>query len=282
LRQRFFARLQLMFYAGAGLAQHVWDELDAMAVATVGERVTMLAGFGATETAPFCLIARPDAAQAGKVGLPARGVELKLLPNAGKLEARVRGPNITPGYWRDENLTRDAFDEEGFYRLGDALAWVDPDRPELGLRFDGRISEDFKLSTGTWVSVGTLRSRLIAGLSPFLRDAVIAGLDRDYVAALLVPDPAACAAFCDGGDWPSDARLHAALAASLRRLADTATGSSTRVRRACLLHAPLDIDAGEVTDKGSINQRAVLRQRASLVAELFAEPPLLHIISIED
>ena len=283
LRQSFFARLQLMFYAGAGLAQHVWDRLDALAVETVGERICMLAGFGSTETAPFCLIARPDCAQAGMVGLPSRGVTLKLVPNADKLEARVRGPNITPGYWRQPALTAEAFDEEGFYRLGDAIDWVDARRPELGFRFDGRISEDFKLSTGTWVSVGTLRSKLIAGLTPYLRDVVIAGIDRDYVAALLVPDALACRALCDGRhDWQHDARLHAALSAALRQLAAAATGSASRVRRAALLHGPLDIDAGEITDKGSLNQRAVLRHRATLVAELFAEPRHGHIIAIED
>ena len=282
LRKTFFANLQLMFYAGAGLAQHVWDALDALAVETVGERITMLAGFGSTETAPFCLIARPDCAQAGVVGLPARGVALKLVPNADKLEARVRGPNITPGYWRQPELTAAAFDEEGFYKLGDAMAWVDPARPELGFRFDGRTSEDFKLATGTWVSVGTLRAGLVAGLAPYIRDAVIAGIDRDYVAALLIPNVDACRTLADADDWPTHPRLHAALAAALGKLAAAATGSASRIRRATLLHHSLDSDAGEITDKGSLNQRAVLRHRAPLVADLFADPRPPHIISIED
>ncbi len=282
LRRKFFARVKLLFYAGAGLAQHVWDDLETMAMETVGERVTILSGLGSTETAPFCIIWNQHA-RSGVVGLPARGVELKLLPNAGKLEARVRGPNITPGYWRRPDLTADAFDEEGFYKLGDALSWIDREKPEQGLRFDGRISEDFKLSTGTWVSVGPLRNRLIAALSPYLRDVVIAGIDRDYIAVLLLPDPGACAALCGGStEWAKDARVHEAFADALRDLAATATGSSMRVRRACLLHGPLSIDAGEVTDKGSLNQRAVLRQRASLVEDLYAEPKLPHIISIED
>ncbi len=254
----------MLFFAGAGLAQHVWDDLDAQAVATTGERITILTGLGSTETAPFCLIARPNCAHAGVIGLPVPGIDLKLVPHAGKLEVRVRGPNITPGYWRNPGLTRDAFDDEGFYRLGDAMAWIDEARPELGLRFDGRITEDFKLSTGTWVSVGTLRAKLIAALSPYLRDAVVAGIDRDYLAVLLVPDAAACAALCaPNADWANDARLRNRLAAALRELARTATGSSTVVRRACLLTAPLDIDAGEITDKGSINQRAVLQARAA-------------------
>ena len=289
LRRTFFKRVKLLFYAGAGLAQHVWDALDELAVATVGERITMLTGLGATETAPFAIVCRPDVTGSGIVGLPVTGNDLKLVPTGGKLEARLRGPNITPGFWRQEELTRAAFDEDGYYKLGDALKFIDPARPELGLMFDGRISEDFKLATGTWVSVGPLRARLIAGLAPYVRDVVIAGHDRDFVSVLLIPDIASCRAGC--ADLPADAAeadvlAHPALVADLRRaltaLAATSTGSSTRVLRAVLLHAPPSIDAGEITDKGSINQRAVLAHRADLVTALYADPPPGFVIRVEE
>jgi feruloyl-CoA synthase len=289
LRATFFARVKLLFYAGAGLAQHVWDALEELAVATTGERIAMLTGLGATETAPFALVCRPDVTGAGIVGLPVTGNDLRLVPVGGKLEARLRGPNITPGYWRQEAATRAAFDEEGYYKLGDALRFIDPERPELGLLFDGRISEDFKLATGTWVSVGPLRARLIAGLAPYVRDVVIAGPDRDYVAALLIPDLPACRALCDrlaacagGGVVLAHRGVTGAVQRALTALAATATGSSTRVRRALLLADPPSIDAGEITDKGSINQRAVLAHRADLVAALYADPPGPHIICVEE
>jgi feruloyl-CoA synthase len=289
LRATFFARVKLLFYAGAGLAQHVWDALEELAVATTGERIAMLTGLGATETAPFALVCRPDVTGAGIVGLPVTGNDLRLVPVGGKLEARLRGPNITPGFWRQEAATRAAFDEEGYYKLGDALRFIDPERPELGLLFDGRISEDFKLATGTWVSVGPLRARLIAGLAPYVRDVVIAGPDRDYVAALLIPDLPACRALCDrlaasagAGEVLAHPAVTGAVQRALTALAATATGSSTRVRRALLLADPPSIDAGEITDKGSINQRAVLAHRADLVAALYADPPGPHIICVEE
>ena len=289
LRQRFFSRVKLLFYAGAGLAQHVWDALEELAIGTVGERIVMLTGLGATETAPFAIVCRPDMTGSGIVGLPVTGNDLKLVPNGGKLEARLRGPNITPGFWRQDDLTRAAFDDEGYYKLGDALKFIDPARPQLGLLFDGRISEDFKLATGTWVSVGPLRARLLEALAPYVRDVVIAGLDRDYIACLLIPDIAACRAVSTGlaGDAGSaDVLAHPALRTVLGRtlttLAGAATGSSTRVRRALLLHEPPSIDAGEITDKGSINQRAVLARRAGLVAALYAGPPPADAICIED
>ncbi len=280
LRKTFFARVQLLFYAGAAIAQHVWDDLDALAIETTGTKIQMLAGFGSTETAPFALICRPDCATAGVVGLPSPGIDLKLVPNADKMEARIRGPNITPGYFRNPGKTAEAYDEQGFYSFGDAMRWVDPARRELGLMFDGRITEDFKLATGTWVSVGGLRARLMDRLGPYLRDAVIAGINQDFPAILIIPDPAACATICPGVEDPL---AHPALAAELsRRLAEMArdsTGSSTRVARAIILREPPSLDAGEVTDKGSINQRAVLTRRAALVADLYAEPPPPHVIT---
>ncbi len=260
LARHFFSRLRMLFYAGASLAPHVWEGLEEVAAATVGERIMMMTGLGATETAPFAIATRPDCTGPGIVGLPAPGVVLKLVPNGTKLEARVRGPNITPGYWRDEARTRAAFDDEGFYQLGDALSFVDPARPELGFRFDGRVSEDFKLATGTWVSVGPLRADLVRALAPYARDVVVAGADRDDVRVLIVPDAAARA---------PGARDD--IAARLRALAAAATGSSRRVVRAALLWPALSIDAGEVTDKGSVNQAAVLAERRDVVESLYAE-----------
>jgi feruloyl-CoA synthase len=206
------------------------------------------------------------AARAGTVGLPVDGVEMKLAPVNDKLEARFRGPNITPGYWRDPELTRAAFDEEGYYRTGDALRFLDPEDPAQGLEFDGRLSEDFKLTTGTWVSVGPLRARLAAAGAPYLQDSVITGHDRDEVGALVFPNLQACRGMAPEA-------LRASLQKALDALAAQATGSSNRIARALILEEPPSIDAGEVTDKGSINQRAVLRRRAHLVEQLYSERP---------
>jgi len=198
-------------------------------------------------------------------------VELKLVPVGSKLEARLRGPSITPGFWRDPQRTRAAYDEEGYYRLGDAVAWVDRADPSKGLAFDGRLDEDFKLSTGTWVSVGPLRARLLTSLAPYAQDVVIAGHDRDEVTALIFPNRATC-------DALDVDLLRAILSGCLGEVCAAATGSSTRVPRALMLDEPPSIDAGEVTDKGSINQRAVLRHRAALVEDLYAQPAPAHVI----
>jgi feruloyl-CoA synthase len=271
LRARFFRRVEVLFYAAAGLGQRFWDELQQLAVEACGERVRMVTGLGATESAPFALCIASDDARAGMVGLPVPGVELKLVPVGDKLEARLRGPNITPGFWHDPRRTHAAFDEEGYYRLGDALVWVDPADSSKGLAFDGRLDEDFKLSTGTWVSVGPLRARLLASLAPYAQDVVIAGHDRDEVTALIFPNRATCDALRIDD-------LRAILAGCLGEVCAGATGSSTRVPRALMLDEPASIDAGEVTDKGSINQRAVLRHRAALVADLYALPAPAHVI----
>jgi feruloyl-CoA synthase len=265
LRKTFFGRLGLLQYAAAVLPQPVWKAYEELAVQTCGERILWITGYGATETAPFLMSTNRGAARAGTVGLPVDGVEMKLAPVNDKLEARFRGPNITPGYWRDPELTRAAFDEEGFYRTGDALRFLDPEDPAQGLEFDGRLSEDFKLTTGTWVSVGPLRARLAAAGAPYLQDSVITGHDRDEVCALLFPNLQACR-----GMPPETLRTH--LQQALDRLAGESTGSSNRIARALLLEAPPSIDAGEITDKGSINQRAVLRTRADLVEMLYTEP----------
>ncbi|MGA2213466.1 MAG: feruloyl-CoA synthase [Bryobacteraceae bacterium] len=282
-RDRFFEKLRLMYYAGAGLSQPVWDELQELAVESCGQRILMFTGLGSTETGPAALFPYWEEDRAGHVGLPAPGVELKLVPAGEKTEARLRGPSITPGYWRQPELTRDAFDGEGFYCLGDALQFVDPADPGKGFIFDGRIAEDFKLATGPWVSVGPLRAKFLAHCAPYLRDIVFAGHDGDYVAALIFPNVEACRALVTSG---SDAevvrheRVRAKFTKLLQELVQTGTGSSNRVVRALLMEDPPSIDAHEVTDKGSFNQRAVLSHRAALVGELYAPQPSARVIVI--
>jgi len=264
LRRSFFAGVRLLFYSAEGLPQHVWDALDEMAMAERGARLPMITSLGATETAPFSLCVREDCSASGHVGLPAVGNELKLAPVGGKMEARVRGANVTPGYWRDPEATARAFDEEGWYCFGDALDWIDAARPELGFRFDGRLAEDFKLSTGTFVSAGPLRAAIIAAFAPFAKDAVVCAPDRGFVTALLIPEAGADA---------SEEELRARLCAM------PGGGSSMRVERVAVLREPLSMDAGEVTDKGSVNQAAVRRHRAALVEALYAEPPGAGVVS---
>jgi feruloyl-CoA synthase len=279
LSRRFFSRLNLMMYAGAGLAQHTWSALERLAVEATGERVILATGLGSTETAPFSLMCTTDQRVAGNIGVPARGLTLKLVPVEGKLEARLKGPNITPGYWRDPALSAAAFDEEGFYRLGDAFRFADPNDASKGLYFDGRLAENFKLSTGTWVSVGALRARLIDHFGEIVRDAVITGLDRGYIGALVFPDIAMCrklAGLTDSapaGGVLAHPRVRRLFAEKLKSYDRTSTGSSTRVERLLLLAEPPSIDLGEMTDKGSINQRAVLRHRADRVEELYEDSP---------
>jgi len=287
LRRNFFSRLKLLFYAGAGLNQTTWDDFTQLAIETTGERIIFLTSLGSTETAPLAVACTWEFDRPGNIGLPAPGVELKLVPNEGKLEARLRGPHITPGYWRQEDLTRAAFDEEGFYKIGDALKFADPDDPLKGLLFDGRIAEDFKLSTGTWVSVGPLRARFIDHFAPYVRDVVFAGPDRDVIAALVFPDIEACRklaglpADAAPGAIVDDAKVRAKFAELLTRLAALSPGSSTRVTRAVLMAEPPSMDKSEATDKGSINQRAVLRNRAALVDELYATPLSSRVIAAE-
>ncbi|MDI1343733.1 MAG: feruloyl-CoA synthase [Pseudolabrys sp.] len=277
LRKNFFSRLNVLFYAGAGISRSVRDDLTALAVETTGERIIFLSSLGSTETAPAALVCTWDFDSPGNIGLPFPGVELKLVPNSGKLEARLRGPHITPGYWRQEHHTRDAFDAEGFYKLGDALKFADPDDPGKGLLFDGRIAEDFKLSTGTWVSVGPLRARFIDFFAPLVRDVVFAGADRDDIGALVFPDIEACRTLAGfdakaTADAIVDAPAVRAKFAELLRAFAAGQGSSMRVMRLTLMAEPPSLDKAEMTDKGSINQRAVLASRAALAAQLYAEP----------
>ncbi len=279
LREKFFSRMGMLFYAGAGLPQPVWDAFEELAVQTCGERILWITGLGATETAPLATCANWQAGRAGMIGLPVPGQEMKLAPAGDKFEARFRGPNITPGYWKQPELTREAFDDEGYYRMGDAVRFDDPDRPENGLMFDGRLTEDFKLTSGSWVSVGPLRTRFLAAAAPFVQDVVVAGHDRDYIALLVFPQLDECRGLCAlqkqaiASDILAHDLVRKRFQALLDRLAGEATGGTTRIQRVMLLEVPPSIDAAEITDKGSINQRAVLEHRAALVEELYAAIP---------
>lgn len=279
VRRNLFARLKLLQYAGASLSQHVFEGLDRAAREELGERVMIITGYGSTETAPFAFTTTWPVEEAGHIGLPAVGMQVKLVPNGDKLELRLKGPNVTPGYWRDPHKTVEAFDEEGFYRIGDAVRYADPDDLSRGLVFDGRVSEDFKLSTGTWVNFAAVRAGVIGACAPLIRDVVLTGLDRNFIGAMIFPDLEACCRFCGlpSGSDPATVLAHQTVrekfAHSLERLAQRATGSSTQVARALLLVDPPDIDKGEVTDKGSINQRAVRHHRVHLLERLHADLP---------
>ncbi|MGD9920842.1 MAG: feruloyl-CoA synthase [Pseudorhodoplanes sp.] len=288
LRRNFFSRLKVLWYAGAAIAQHVYDEYQQLALQTVGQRILFLTGLGSTETAPFAMSRMWESVHGVNMGLPARGSTLKLVPSGDKLEARFKGPHITPGYWRQPDLTAKAFDEEGFYKIGDALKFEDEGNPIQGLLFDGRIAEDFKLGTGTWVSVGPLRAAFISHFAPYVRDVVIGGADRDYIGVIVIPDVESLRAFAS--DLPktapaADVLDHPGVKHKFRELlasfAKASTGSSNRVMRAILLAEPPSLDVGEITDKGSINQRAVLSHRKAMVDEMYADPPSARVIAID-
>ncbi|MEJ6023714.1 feruloyl-CoA synthase [Ramlibacter sp. PS4R-6] len=257
LRRNLLSRVRMFFYAGAALAQPVWDLLHEVQEAEVGERIVMGTGLGMTESSPFAIFITSPEVKSGYLGLPSAGMELKLVPIDGKMEVRYKGPNITPGYWRAPQETAENFDEEGFFKTGDAVLWIDPQDPHKGLKFDGRIAEDFKLATGTFVSVGPLRAKIIAAGAPYVQDAVITGLNRNEVGALVFPTAKL--------KQLSDDEVRAHFQQVLDTLAASATGSANRVARLHVLADPPSIDKGEVTDKGSINQRAVLKHRDALV-----------------
>ncbi len=286
LAKNFFSRVKALQYAGASLSQPVWDGLEDVAIKATGARVFMMSGLGSTETAPGALSVTKYIDRAGTVGVPMPGVTVKLVPNSGKLEARLKGDNITPGYWKNPEQTAAAFDEEGFYKLGDALKFANDADHSDGFRFDGRVAEDFKLSSGTWVSVGPLRADLIHHFSPFIRDAVIAGHDRTALAALLVPEvePALMLAGLPTTATLAEVFAHPAVTAKFGELLKTHaaknTGGSTLISRAIALYEPLSIDVGEVTDKGSVNQRMVLAHRAELVEDLYAASPSARVVSV--
>jgi feruloyl-CoA synthase len=276
LRDAFFRDLDVIFYAAASLPNPLWERLEACSIQARGERVLMLSAWGLTETAPMATAVHFPIERAGVIGLPAPGTAIKFVPTDGKFELRVRGPNVTPGYWKRPDLTALAFDEEGYFRTGDAAKLRDDAAPEKGIVFDGRLAEDFKLTSGTWVHVGSLRTQLVAATSPLVQDAVIAGLDRDTIGALVFLSPAACqAAFPDvpAASLAACPALRARLLDALRAHNQAHPGSSHRVARARIMREPPSIDAGEITDKGYLNQRAVLTRRAALVEALYGDDP---------
>lgn len=276
LAASFFRNLRMIMYAGAGMAAHTWDRLNALSERTIGTRVLMCTGLGATETAPFALFCTDRQDGPGNVGVPMRGVTIKLVPTGPKLDLRIKGPNVTPGYWRDADLTATAFDSEDFYCMGDALRPADPSDLTKGFLFDGRTAENFKLDTGTWVSVGTLRSRLVDTLAGLARDAAICGENRAEIGALIVPSREKAEQLIDGGAGLSDEELYThpqVLDVFERKLAELgreASGSSNHIARAMLVVSPLDARVGEITDKGSLNQKALLANRPELEARLFS------------
>jgi feruloyl-CoA synthase len=274
LRRKFFGEVKFAFYAGAALPQNLWDALEELSIKTIGRALPMVSAWGSTETSPLATDCHFQASRSGNIGVPIPGTELKLVASGDKLGVRVRGPNVTPGYWKASELTAQAFDEEGFYLIGDAVKFADPDRPELGLFFDGRIAEDFKLNSGTWVSVGTLRVAGITALSPLAQDIVVTGHGGDEVRFLVFPNIAACRAHAglpdsaDVSEMLRHERIRGAIAQGLARLKAESGNSSGHATRALLLAEPASVDGGEITDKGYINQRAVLARRASALATL--------------
>jgi len=289
LRKTFFSRLQLMFFAAAGLNRRTWDELQEIAFQTCGEEILVVTGLGATESAPYALSTSIEGSAPGWIGLPVPGVELKLSPVGDRMEARLRGPSITPGYWRRPELNEVIFDDENYYRMGDAIAFRDPSNPQKGFVFDGRLNEEFKLSTGTWVRTSMLRTRLIAHFDGLLLDAVLAAPDRDYVAALLFPNLDACRKLCSGlkesalaTEIISRLEVRSIFQTRLKSFVSENPGSSTHIRRAILLGFPPCMEAGEITDKGTLNQAAVLKNRALLVERLYQETTDSDALRIDD
>ena len=262
--QAFFSRLQGVFYAGAALPQSLWQRLEAVAARTPRAHdrpVWFTSSWGATETSPVLTSVHWRINAAGCIGAPVPGVELKFVPNAGKLEMRVRGPNVFPGYRNAPELSAKAFDDEGYYLIGDAGKLVDDADPAQGVVFDGRVAEDFKLSSGTWVSVGTLRTRVVTALSPLADDVVVTGHDRDAIGVLIFPSPA--------GRALAPELLAAQLCNALAALKAEGGGSSHAPSRARVLAEPPSVDAGEITDKGYLNQSAVLRRRGADVLAMY-------------
>lgn len=272
LAETFFARLGMLFYAGAGMAQHTWDRLSDIGRAVTGREVLLATGLGATETAPFALACTEMQRKAGNIGVPARGLTLKLVPTGDKMEARLKGPTIMPGYLGDPEKTAEVFDDEGFYCLGDALRPADPDDLTRGFYFDGRVAENFKLSTGTWVAVGSVRAGLVDAMGGLIRDAVIVGENEAQLGALLLLSQQAKAMAPD--------ERRAALASALSKAASAATGSASRVMRALVLDGAPSFDRGEVTEKGSLNQRAMRANNAERIAELYAPGPGDSVLTV--
>ena len=281
LRRQLLSRVKMFFYAGASLAQPIWDGLYKAQEQEIGERIVMTTGLGMTESGPFAIFVTNPHVKAGDLGVPTPGMELKLVDMDGKTEVRYRGPNITPGYWRAPEETAGHFDDEGFFCSGDAVRWIDETDVHQGLKFDGRIAEDFKLATGTFVSVGPLRAKIVAAGAPYIQDVVLTGINLKEVGAMVFPTQAVRAlsgldARAPMADVLASAPVIAHFQQALDALARSATGSAGRIARMCLLAEPPTLDRGEVTDKGSINQRAVLAHRAETVEALHADT--LHTI----
>ena len=283
-RDHFFSNLDTIFYAAAALPQDLWERFEELSMAALGRKVPMTSAWGLTESAPLATSVHFPITGAGVIGLPVPGTELKMVPSAGKLELRLRGPNITPGYFRREDLTLEAFDEDGFYRTGDAGKFADPEDPSRGLLFDGRVAEDFKLLTGSWVSTGMVRVAAISACTAVIQDAVVAGHDRDEIGLLIVPNVAGMAKLSglSPGDSVADLAGHEKVRQTLRdELAAYNAdhpASSTRIARVLILTEPLDIDAGEITDKGYVNQRAVLERRHALIEQLYSDDAVVTSI----
>jgi feruloyl-CoA synthase len=278
LTKSFFAKLRLILYAGAALPDDLWQRLESLCVRRTGERIPMTSSWGTTETAPLATAAHFPLERAGVVGIPVPGVELKLVPTGDKLEIRVRGPNITLGYWKRDDLTEAAFDEEGYYRPGDAVRFADPDDPAAGVVFDGRISEDFKLTTGTWVHVGALRVGALGAASPALQDAVVTGENRPFIGLLVWLNAAGCQSLIGDGapSAPAEIARHPAVREHLRRAMaawNKGRSSSQRIERLRILDGAPSIDANEITDKGYVNQRLALENRQAEIERLYAETP---------
>jgi feruloyl-CoA synthase len=284
LRNRFFSRLELIFYAAAALPQNLWDRLEKVSLAATGRIVPMASAWGSTETAPLVTSVHYPIDRAGIIGLPVPGCELLLLPNGGKLEVRVRGPNVTPGYFKQRALFAKSIDEDGFYKIGDAVKFATPDTPANGIVFDGRIAEDFKLLTGSWVNVGKLRVNAIAAADPVIRDAVVTGHDRAEIGLLIFPDMKSAAKIAEiAPDAPTEqilasSKLHDFLQRRFREYNHKNPGSSTAIRRVSLLAEPACIDAAEITDKGYLNQRIILEKRSGEVNDLYSDSPERIII----
>ena len=286
LCERFFSRLRVVFYAGAALPDDLWQRLVRLARDTTGTAPFMTTAWGSTETSPLATSAHFPLERAGNIGVPAPGVELKLVPNAGKLEVRVKGPNVMSGYLDEPELTAAAFDDEGFYRIGDAVRLADPDDPSRGLLFDGRVAEDFKLSTGTWVHVSGVRTGVLAAATPALQDLVVAGHDEPFLTVLAWPSPGGARSIV-GEDRAlpalcTDERLRAHVRQAIEAWNAEHPASSTKIARVLLMAEPANIDAGEITDKGYVNQRATLERRADLVTQLYADPPDDTVLVLAD
>ena len=287
LRTHFFSQLKLLFYAGAGMPQHVWDALEELAYITTGKRILISTGLGMTEANPSCMFNVQFGSFPRMLGTPVAGLDMKLVPNEGKLEARFRGANITKGYWRNPTATAKAFDEDGYYCTGDALKFVNPDDPNEGMIFDGRIAEDFKLDTGTWVNVGVLKAKLIAAGGGLIKDAVITGHNEAFVGAIVFPDPAFCQNLVGeegkeilGQPLSQSEPVQEALQGVLDKLAGSSTGSSTLIKRAIIADFDLSLDKGEITDKGSVNQRKVLENHAEVVERLYRKHQVSCVLQV--